>query len=91
MPDNAHLIFRLVELYELSRVLQHIKGVSARGINLMLKSQGSVWSDENFDHIIRHAEELAEKLEYVTQNAVKRGLVDNPNEYRWLLIKSITG
>jgi len=39
---------------------------------------------------IRHAAELEEKLEYVRQNPVKRGLVDHPHGYRWLLIKSIT-
>jgi len=46
--------------------------------------------DESFDHVIRHAE-LEEKLEYIRQNPVKRGLVDHPDGYKWLLIKSITG
>jgi len=91
MPDHAHLIFRLIEPYRLSQVLQRIKGRSARQINRILKSEGSVWSDESFDHIIRHAKELAEKLEYVRQNPVKRGLVDHPEGYGWLFIKSITG
>ncbi len=54
MPDHAHLIFRLIEPYELSHVLQRIKGRSARQINQMLKKEGAVWSDESFDHIIRH-------------------------------------
>jgi REP element-mobilizing transposase RayT len=91
MPDHAHLIFRLIKPYELSQVLQRIKGRSARQINQMFKSEGSVWSDESFDHIIRHAEELEEKLEYIKQNPVKRGLIDHPDGYRWLFIKSVTG
>ena len=90
MPDHAHLIFRLIEPYRLSQVLQRIKGGSASQINQMLKSEGSVWSDESFDHIIRHAGELEEKLEYIRQNPVKRGLVDHPDSYRWLFTKSIT-
>ena len=57
----------------------------------MFKSTGSVWSDENFDHIIRHAVELEEKLQYVRQNPIKRGLVDHPDSYKWLFIKNITG
>ena len=57
MPDHAHLIFRLIQPYELSQVLQRIKGGSARRINRVLKSKGAVWSDESFDHIIRHAAE----------------------------------
>ena len=91
MPDHAHLIFRLIEPHELSQILQRIKGRSARRINQMLKSQGSVWSDESFDHIIRHATELEEKLGYIRQNPVKRGLVTHPDDYKWLFIKSITG
>lgn len=87
MPDHAHLIFRLIKPYELSQVLQRIKGRSARLINQLLKSEGSVWSDESFDHIIRHAAELEEKLEYVRQNPVKRVLVDRPEGYKWLFIK----
>jgi len=91
MPDHTHLIFRLIEPYRLSQVLQRIKGRSARQINQMLKSEGRVWSDESFDHIIRHAGELEEKLEYIRQNPVKRGLVDHPEGYGWVFIKSITG
>ncbi len=91
MPDHAHPIFRLIEPYELSQVLQLIKRRSARQINQLLKKRGVIWSDESFDHIIRHAAELKEKLEYVRQNPVKRGLADHPDDYKWVFIKSITG
>ena len=91
MPDHVHLIFRLIHPSQMSQVLQRIKGRSARRINRLLKSQGSVWSDESFDHIIRHADELEEKLEYVRQNPLTRGLVECPDDYRWLVIKRITG
>jgi hypothetical protein len=57
----------------------------------LLKSQGSVWSDESFDHITRHAEELEERLQYVRQNPVRRGLVECPDDYKWLPIKRNTG
>src|SRR5216683_5135111 len=76
---------RLIESHELSQVLQRIKGRSARQINQLLKSEGPIWSDESFDHMIRHAEELEEKLEYIRQNPVKRGLVGHPDGYKWLL------
>jgi hypothetical protein len=48
--------------------------------------------DESFDHITRHEEELKEKIEYVQNNPVKNGLVDVPQQYRWLFVsKKITG
>jgi hypothetical protein len=49
----------------------------------------SVWSDESFDHVIRHGAEL--EGEYIRQNPVKRALVEHPDSYEWLFIKSITG
>jgi REP element-mobilizing transposase RayT len=91
MPDHAHLIFRLIEPHELPRVLQRIKGRPARAINQMLGRAGSSWSDASFDHIIRHAEELEEKLQYIRQNPVTRGLVNHPDDYRSLVLRSITG
>ncbi len=91
MPDHVHLIFRLINRYKLSDVLQRIKGRSARQINQMLDSEGSVWRDESFDHIIRHAAELEEKIEYIRQNPVKKGLVDRSDRYKWLFVRSLTG
>jgi hypothetical protein len=57
----------------------------------MLARAGSIWSDESFDHIIRQVEELEQKLEYIRQNPVTRGIVERPDDYRWLLLRSITG
>ena len=42
MPDHVHLIFRLIAPYDLGQVLQRIKGRSARQINQMVNSTGSV-------------------------------------------------
>jgi REP element-mobilizing transposase RayT len=91
MPDHAHLIFRILK-GNLSDVLRKIKGSSARQVNIVLKRSGSLWMDESFDHIIRHEEELKEKIEYIQNNPVKKGLVDLPHQYRWLFVrKKITG
>ena len=91
MPDHVHAIFRVIEPYALSRVFQQIKGRSSRQINQLLSRQGRVWLVESFDHIIRHAQELEEKIEYLRQNPGKQGLEDNPSGYRWLFVKEITG
>ncbi len=61
MPDHAHAIFRLIDTCTLGQVLKRIKGRSARQINQVLKTEGAVWMDESFDHIIRHETELQEK------------------------------
>jgi REP element-mobilizing transposase RayT len=91
MPDHAHVIFRLMNGYKLSHVIQRIKGRSARRIKQMLNSEGSIWMDESFDHIIRDAAELEEKIEYVRQNPLRKGLADRLHHYRWLYVRNITG
>jgi REP element-mobilizing transposase RayT len=82
MPDHVHTILRVLDDYTLSRVLQWIKGQPSRQINQILQRQGPVWLVESFDHIIRHAAELEEKMEYIRQNPAKQGLEGSPGSYR---------
>jgi REP element-mobilizing transposase RayT len=93
MPDHVHLIFRVLKwdrrsgLSSLSAVLQSIKGYSARSVNALLARTGPLWLDESFDHIVRNERELEEKIEYIRQNSVTRGLVASWRDYRWLWIR----
>lgn len=86
MPDHVHLIIKLVPDYNLSRVMKGIKGVSARKINQKRKSSGRIWEDESFDHIIRDEKELYEKIQYIFENPVRKGLTNDPEKYHgWYL------
>ena len=85
MPDHVHLIFGLVGEQRLSDALQLIKGRSAKAINQRLGRTGPLWMDESFDRIIRNETELAEKIDYIRQNPVKKDLVSKPSDYEWLL------
>ncbi len=91
MPDQTHSIFRLCGHEKLTRVLQLIKGRTAKRINQLLKREGRVWMEESFDHIIRHEAELEEKIEYIRQSPVKDGLAIGPDDYRWLFLRNTTG
>jgi len=72
--------------FVLPEILRAIKGASARSINLLNESCGPVWQDESFDHVLRGDESLQETIEYIRQNPVRRGLVEKPEDYRWLWI-----
>jgi hypothetical protein len=67
-----------------------IKGTSARDINRLLKTGGPIWQDESFDHVLRSAESLRSKVEYIRMNPVRRGLVCIPEKYKWLWINPAT-
>jgi len=89
MPDHVHLILtplideRRGEMFSLIRIMQSIKGSSARAINQRLRRNGPVWQEESFDHVLRSSEGLDAKIEYVLQNPVRKGLVTAWREYNW--------
>ena len=73
MPEHVHLLLTPLRDVEgwpvpLSRILKRIKGTSARSVNRLLRSEGPVWQEESFDHVLRYDESLEEKLEYIRQN-----------------------
>jgi hypothetical protein len=68
-----------------------IKGASAHSINKFLKHRGHVWQDESFDHILRSEEKMVNKVEYICQNPVRKGLVNEVNNYPWLWREWIEG
>jgi REP element-mobilizing transposase RayT len=91
MPDHVHLL--LLPLrdergwpYSLPTILKLLKGTSARSVNKLTGSCGSVWQEESFDHVLRSQESFEEKLEYLRQNPVRRRLVRSPEDYKWLRV-----
>lgn len=83
MPDHVHILLRPQPDYELSRIMKGTKGVTARKINELRASTGVIWQDESFDRIMRDQAELDEKLNYMLNNPVKRGLIEDPWQYPW--------
>ena len=81
MPDHAHLILKPRYGFDLSRIMKGIKGVSARRVNTLRKTTGSVWQDESWDRILRDAVEFEEKLQYMIDNPVKAGLAAEGEAY----------
>jgi REP element-mobilizing transposase RayT len=89
MPDHVHIIFTPLKdaqgsPYGLAEIMNGIKGASAHGINKALNRRGRVWQKESFDHILRSDEKAREKVEYICQNPVRKGLVQEENHYPWL-------
>src|SRR5438552_15840714 len=91
MPDHVHMLFLPLRdeegwPYPLVDILQCLKSVTAHRINRLLHTSGPVWEEESFDHVLRSDESLMEKCEYIRQNPVKAGLVQKPEDYRWLWV-----
>jgi REP element-mobilizing transposase RayT len=92
MPDHVHILLTPLRdseenLYSLVGILQGIKSASAHSLNRLLGRTGPVWQEESFDHVLRSDESFAEKVEYIRQNPVRRGLVIRSEDYRWLWVE----
>jgi REP element-mobilizing transposase RayT len=89
MPDHVHMIMtplidrQRAEIFSLMRIMQSLKGASARAINQRLHHHGPVWQQESFDHVLRSYEGLDAKMGYVLQNPVRKWLVKEWREYPW--------
>ncbi len=93
MPDHVHLLLRpLVDAsgwpFSLPSILKSLKGSSARTVNRFMGTEGPVWQDESFDHVLRNDESMREKMEYIWQNPVRKRLVTKPEDYEWLWIEA---
>jgi REP element-mobilizing transposase RayT len=90
MPDHVHMIFTPLidqaarEVYSLAEIMDAIKGASAHMVNKLLGRGGKVWQTESFDHVLRSSESLGEKIEYVLNNPVRKGMVEDWREYKWV-------
>jgi putative transposase len=74
------------EVFSLARITKGIKGTSAHLINRQLGRPGPVWQTESFDRVLRVSEKLDEKIAYILDNPVRKGLVSSQEEYRWLWV-----
>ena len=89
MPEHIHVILHPMEDFSLRRIMKGIKGVTANKINLERNSRGSIWMDESYDRIIRNEKEFGAIANYMLNNPVERGLIDDPWNYEfWFLMNS---
>jgi REP element-mobilizing transposase RayT len=90
MPDHVHLI--LCPLIDRSRslvvplpeIMKAIKGASAHAINRRLEQKRTIWQEESFDRVLRSSESLDQKVRYILENPVRRKLVEDWSQYKWL-------
>jgi putative transposase len=82
MANHVHLL--VTPLVSPSKLLQSVKGYSARAANKLLERVGEpFWQTESYDHWIRDELEFERVHRYIENNPVRSGLVGKPEDYRW--------
>jgi REP element-mobilizing transposase RayT len=89
MPDHVHLLLKPLSSgsdtdFSLSKILQGIKGFSARAINESRGTKGALWLDESYDRIVRDYDEYLEKWNYIRDNSVRAELCQAVEDYAFL-------
>ena len=79
-----HLPWLLLPKIAPSRLLQSLKGATAREANRILSRTGDwFWQAESYDHWVRDGDEGQRIATYIEDNPVKAGLVQHAEDYPW--------
>ena len=98
MPEHIHLLLSEPERGNPSVVMQALKQGFARRLLGRLRrrqsgrqsalwdaalGEGHIWQRRFYDFVVRTERKRVEKLRYMHRNPVKRGLVLEPEQWRW--------
>ena len=98
MPEHVHLLLSEPERANPSVVMQTLKQSFARGLLRRLRRQsdvrqgrlwhsaveeGHIWQRRFYDFVVWTPRKRMEKLRYMHRNPVRRGLVLEPEQWRW--------
>lgn len=78
MPEHVHLLVNEPKRALLSKVVQALK-LSV----CMRRRQRPFWQAHYYDYNVPTHQKFVEKLRYIHRNPVRRGLVANPEDWRW--------
>ncbi len=96
MPDHVHIVARPLagqdgEFFPLSRLIQSVKGYSARAINKRRDTIGRLWGREYHDRLLRTERDFREKMRYLMDNAQRAGVSGILEEYEFLWYEGKVG
>jgi putative transposase len=77
MPDHVHLFAGGHYDFVLDQWVRALK----RTLSTAISATRPHWQSGFFDHLIRHGESYSAKWEYVYQNPVRAGLVQQPESW----------
>jgi REP element-mobilizing transposase RayT len=88
MPNHVHLVFTPLQnkngtYQSVASIMHSLKGYTARKANALLQRTGNFWQHESYDHVVKDEGEMARIMQYVVNNPVKAGLVQQPEDWQW--------
>lgn len=81
MPTHVHVVVEPFESAPLAKIVHSWKSFSAHEINRAEAREGALWLREYFDRFMRSDRQFDWTVEYVEDNPVAGGLVQNPADW----------
>ena len=81
MPDHVHLFVRGPDDFQLGPWVGMLKQALAK--HTALAGTSPIWQRGFFDHVLRKDESYGDKWNYVRENPVRAGFVNDPDEWRY--------
>ncbi len=82
MPDHLHLII-IPRGKNVSQIMHSIKSFSSKEINKSSHHEGSLWQSSFRDLTLWSEDVVIEKIRYIHNNPVRKGLVSDPENYQY--------
>jgi putative transposase len=82
MPEHVHLLMSEPERATLAIALQMLKQTASRKLKAIAVGN-PFWQARYYDFNVWSERKRVEKLRYMHRNPVKRGLVEQPEDWRW--------
>ncbi|MGA2624296.1 MAG: transposase [Bacteroidota bacterium] len=101
MPNHVHMVFSVerfaeslpardgVSRYIVTDIIGSLKKFTAHEANKILHRSGIFWQHESYDHVVRNDRDLGRIIEYVLNNPVKAGMVQDWTKWKWSYCKFI--
>ena len=83
MPEHVHLLMSEPRLGTLADAMHWLKLSFTKRFHARARATGPFWQARGYDRNVRNAKKFAAALDYMHANPVKRGLVNNPADWRW--------
>ena len=87
MSNHVHTLLSLLPgSPSLQKILQNHKKFTAVHCNKLLDRTGPFWAEESFDTLIRNEKHFSHAVNYIIDNPVKAGLVNQWTDWKWTYI-----
>ena len=83
MPNHVHSLIEMVGGYSLGGMVHSWKLCSAKKANRILDRGGHFWHKDYYDRYIRDDDHLRITIDYIEQNPVKAGLVQDATQWKY--------